>query len=84
VESDYILIFLQFIHNCYGTVFLWAAKTGPIVIILFWPIMLSIYYVGYKLFVDWPLDYRCYKSGGIGRASFSTDGFRSVRHNDIC
>jgi hypothetical protein len=75
VEEDYILVFLQFIHNCYGAAFVWAYELGPVVIILFWPIAISCYYVLVKIFIDWPCDYRCWR--GKGRCGISTEYFRN-------
>jgi len=72
METDYVLFILQFVHNCYVAAFVWAIKIGPISLLLFWPIMIAIYYVLTNLFVYWPQDYRCWRNGGIGKASFST------------
>ena len=72
METDYILMVLQFIHNLYGAYFLWFYELGPIVIPIALAQWIAIYYVGYKLFVDWRLDYRCWRAGGIATSSFNT------------
>ena len=73
MEPDYILMFLQFLHNLVGAYVLWNAEIGPISIILFWPTWISIWYVIHKVFIDWPRDYRCWRSGGIGKPPINTD-----------
>lgn len=67
--------FLQFIFDCCVAYALWNYELSPIAIILFWPTWMSVYYVLYKVFYDWPWDYRVWRSGGIGKASFSTEDF---------
>ena len=72
---DYIMMVLQFIHDLIGAYMMWSYELGPIAILIFWPFWISIYYVLYKVFCDWPLDYRAWRAGGIGKCSISTDDF---------
>lgn len=78
METDYMLFVLQFIHNCYAAAFLMAAKIGPISAFLAPVILVAVGHVLHKIFVCWPDDFRCWRSGGIGTSSLNTDAMNRL------